>query len=359
MREEKIKLVYVLPDYDPNIGSHFYHVYELLERVKDRLDIYLIIEKANEKPNLEGYSGVYVQRFQFLPFRAFELYIKFLQLRLKGWKTLWIHYSVVAGLMSLDFKMITGMRVFYWNCGLPWKYKRNFIYEGAFRLVLKITTLVTGTEGMKQKYMQEYKLKEKKIVVFPNWINIERFQKWQGKKIEARKELDIEQSKKVVLYAHHLSERKGAHRIVPVAEIMRDTEFLVVGDGPYKKVLSQKSKVQNLSNVRILDSVPNKEIPKYFAASDVFFMPSDEEGFPRVLLESMAMNVPFVASDVGGVREIIPESMQNFVVEHDDIEAYKQKLHELLANPISTGFQEHLRQYDIEEVSKRFLEIVN
>jgi glycosyltransferase involved in cell wall biosynthesis len=59
----------------------------------------------------------------------------------------------------------------------------------------------------------------------------------------------------------------------------------------------------------------------YYRAADLYLMPSEEEGFPRVLLEAMASGCPFVAFDVGGVRDILPDSLAGCVVEKGDVRA--------------------------------------
>ncbi|MER3486106.1 MAG: glycosyl transferase, partial [Chloroflexota bacterium] len=67
--------------------------------------------------------------------------------------------------------------------------------------------------------------------------------------------------------------------------------------------------------------------------ADVFMMPSLEEGFPRVLLEAMATGVPFVAVDVGGVRDILSPHQQRCVVPARDCDAFATRLVELLNDP--------------------------
>ena len=51
--------------------------------------------------------------------------------------------------------------------------------------------------------------------------------------------------------------------------------------------------------IRLEGSVPSRDIPAYYAAADLFIMPSEEEGFGIVLLEAMAAGVPFVTTDEG------------------------------------------------------------
>ena len=344
------KLVYLLPEYREDIGTHFYHNYEFLLRVQNEIDIYLIIERGT-KP--DGFNHVYLQLFHFFPLRVAELFFVFLALRLNGYKIFWTHYSFFGAIVAPIFG-----KSFYWNCGMPWLYKRSATEEYFFRLALRRSLLVTGTDGMKKKYSERYGLKPQRIFVLPNWINIERFAGWRGKREEARERLGIEQDAKVVLFLHHLSKRKGADMIMPVAAGFENDPkviFLVAGAGPLGDRISKK-------NIKLVGEIPQHDVPMYMAAADIFFMPSEEEGFPHVLLEAMAIGVPIVASDVGGVREIVPQELKDFVIPQDP-DLFAEKIKQILNDPslakkLSESEQKWVERYSLEKIQKQFLELI-
>src|SRR3989344_5288987 len=169
-----LRLVYIIPEYDAASASHFYHIHELLERASQDLDIFLVIEKGKVPPKIKNFKGIYVQRFSFPPLRFFELWVLFLYLRFKGWKNFWVHYSLYAAVAALDVNSFLGGKNFYWNCGMPWLYRRNRFHEIIFQLVMRPSTLVTGTVGMKKMYIERYGLSEENVKVMPNWINLAR-----------------------------------------------------------------------------------------------------------------------------------------------------------------------------------------
>lgn len=365
-----LRLVYIIPEYNAASASHFYHIYELLEKVSKDLDIFLVIEKGKTPTLFPNLKGVYLQRFSFPPFRFFELWVLLLYLRIRGWKNFWVHYSFYAAIAALDVNFFLGGKNFYWNCGMPWLYKRSSFNEMIFQFVIRYSTLVTGTDGMKKMYIKRYGLAEKNVKVIPNWINVERFREWQGRKEEARKALGIPVESRVVLFVHHLSQRKGADQILPTAKALQDIPnllFLVVGDGPEYEHL--KLGIMNLKLegvVRLEGMVKNVNIPQYFVASDLLFMPSDEEGFPRVLLETMAVGTPFVASDVGGVLEMIPEETKEFICSPRNVDCFAKKIRELLAKQtpdnrkaLSDLLVRFVNRYDIGNVAERFVQLVN
>ncbi|MFY9462375.1 MAG: glycosyltransferase family 4 protein [Candidatus Sungiibacteriota bacterium] len=356
-------MCYILPSYDTAAGSHFFHLYELLERAARDLDILLIIEKAQVPP-----SGlplrVYCQKFSFLPLRLAELIFIAGLSRLSGTRFFYTHYSFFGALASWLVVRIFGGTAYYWNCGMPWLYQRGFFEETVFRFILRHLILVTGTAGLAAEYLKHYALRADRMRIMPNWITTERFENMAERKI-MRQTLGIADSR-MVLFVHRLSRRKGAHYIPPVAravtEKLRNVIFLIVGIGPESENL--KSEIRNgglEGSVRFAGEIPHRDIPAYFAAADVLFMPSEEEGFPHVLLEAMASGVPYTAGDVGGVRDITPPELQEYIVPSGDVEAYTKNIINLLT--MSDDARRRLfeaeriwvKQYDVSAAEPKFI----
>jgi len=141
----------------------------------------------------------------------------------------------------------------------------------------------------------------------------------------------------------------------------RKAKFLIAGDGPYFKKLKAEIKREKLGKwITLLGSVPNQEIGGLYQKADVFMMPSNEEGFPNVLLESMAMGTPFVATDIGGVRDIVCDSAQEFVVNKGDVNSFSEKMVELLSNKrarsrLSKDGLKHVKQYDVKRIAAQYV----
>ncbi|NLI56859.1 glycosyltransferase family 4 protein, partial [bacterium] len=64
-----------------------------------------------------------------------------------------------------------------------------------------------------------------------------------------------------------------------------------------------------------IGEINNSLVPEYLIESDIFVLPSLSEGFPVVVLEAMASGLPVVATNVGGLPEIIQENKNGFLVE--------------------------------------------
>jgi len=366
---KKEKLCFILPNYNVNEYTHFVYLYDLIRKISKDLDIFLIIERGNKPIDCLGATKCFVSKFSIWPLKIIEIKIAILRARLLGYKTFYVHYSFFSALFASITVKIFGGKVLYWNCGMPWKYKRGYSREYFERMVYKsIDYLVTGTKTMKSLYSQNYSIPESKILILPNWIDITSFKKQLDliDKEEVKKSLDITPDKKIVLFVHHLSERKGAHYLPQIIrETVGNALFLIVGDGPYKAKLCNFVATEELNDrVKILGKLPQNQLAKLYAIADLFIMPSEEEGFPHVLLEAMVAGVPFVAFNVGGVRDIVPLNATFQVVSLGDVDGFIKTTNLLLfgdgynLSSIRDTEFDHVKKYDIQIVSEKFIELL-
>lgn len=140
--------------------------------------------------------------------------------------------------------------------------------------------------------------------------------------------------------------------------------LLIVGDGPERHHLDAEfGRLELSERVRFLGWVSQQEVVKYFAISDVFIMPSEEEGFPHVLLEAMAAEVPFVVFRIGGVGEILSKYLQKYAVEPGNLSLFINQIQSLLylssehIRLLQKKEKICVRQFDLPVVKKRFQEL--
>ena len=89
--------------------------------------------------------------------------------------------------------------------------------------------------------------------------------------------------------------------------------LLLAGEGPYRETLENCVKDAYASEfVHFLGR--RKDVNTILANSDIFVLPSNHEGLPNSLMEAMAMGLPCVATDVGGVRQLITDNSKGIVV---------------------------------------------
>ena len=373
------KLCYILPEYNTQTEQHFYHLYEFLQKLSKKLDIFLIVEKKYGETNLSYIQRIYVQKFKFYPLRFIELLIVTFFVRLMGYNRFYTHYSFFGGICSAIVSKFSKGKSYYWYCaltknmfddrkpsiGLYWA-KFTAIFP-VFLILKMITFLVTGTNYVKTYFCHHFNIHKNKVKIMPNWVNLERFNKKLDRKALLEK-LEISQNQIILSYIHRLSKRKGIHHIIPIAKQLKEELdnfiILVIGDGPHKNKLKELIKLNNLDRFfRVLGNVPNKIIWKYYKISDVYLMPSDLEGFPRVLIEAMAAGTPFVATQVGGVRDIITKQQSLYIVEPKNPYLFAKKIIDLINNPhqrkilARTGL-EHVEKYSLKNVIEIFNKMI-
>jgi len=126
---------------------------------------------------------------------------------------------------------------------------------------------------------------------------------------EARSQLKLPLGQRIVLYAGNIVESKGVVDLVrAVAETGPQAETFhvyLLGGGPYSEPLSIMIKKSGLTDrITLQGPIPNHDMPKWFAACNLFCLPSHSEGCPNVIVEARACGRPVVATHVGGIPEI-------------------------------------------------------
>lgn len=371
------KLVYILPEYNLDVAAHTYHLYEFIEEIGKEIDIFLIIEKANTEPRFRNVKEFYVINCKFSASRAFKTFYAVLKARVKGYKILYTHYSYYGGILGSIIMRLTAGKSLYWSCGMMGEYKRPFSSlsvlkdkiksEYPFWIVLHIVNyLVTGTSTVAKHYAKEFKIPLTKIKIMPNWVNTDRLNPTQFDRAKLREQFNFSKDDKVILFVHRLAARKGADLIPNIASKVvskiQGVKFIIIGEGPLKsKIEKEITKMKLENNVLLKGTVPNKDVVKYFVTSDVFIMPSREEGFPRVLIEATAMGVPFVTTDVGGIPDILTENQKEYMIPSGNWSLFADKVVELLENGgrrrkmVEEGLLS-ISNYSLKRVSKIFQE---
>jgi len=141
-----------------------------------------------------------------------------------------------------------------------------------------------------------------RVTVLRNGVDLELFHPHARE--EARAALGL--SGPSLLSVGHLIERKGHELVIGALPSLPGYRLLIAGDGP------ERIRLENLSNalrvadrVRFLGAVPHEQLHKVYAAADALVLASSREGWPNVLLESMACGTPVVASNIWGNPEVV------------------------------------------------------
>lgn len=375
-------LCYVVPKYDAESEEHFFHTYSFLSELASRVNLAIVVERSKGKLDLPFAKFVYAQRFTFPPLRWLELFLVLFYIRLCGFGKLYVHYSYWAAIIGSIIYRFTLGKSYYWNCGhASWFFDKGFSRKAIadrfsiqwpLKLSIRLCSfLVTGTKHMADYYSKEFGKPASGILVVPNEIDVKRFAS-ATRSAPVERLAGIPRGALSVLFLHRLSPRKGAHLLPVIIRAVVDrfpnAFFIVAGDGPSRAEVERQIGENGLGNrVLFLGWVPNKDVPSLMKACDLLIVPSQEEGFPRVLLEAMAAGVPFVASDVGGVRDITTKEQQEFLVEKAgfdvDAKEFAGKVVALLEGgrlraALAAAGLVKVKEYDLHEVMGAFIKAV-
>jgi len=175
-----------------------------------------------------------------------------------------------------------------------WSFARNTLNRDA-------SALVFVSHALKERAVRAG-LEDNKARVIYNGVNAETFSLKEKKRSSGRRE---------ILFVGRLSPEKGLqflleafHKVIKKNELQ--VKLTIVGDGALKDALYEQVDHLKLGDVvNFVDSMPQKDLAKYYWQADLLCLPSLREGFPCVIIEAMACGTPVVASRVGGIVEII------------------------------------------------------
>ena len=147
-------------------------------------------------------------------------------------------------------------------------------------------------------------------------------------------------AEETVLFVGRLEPRKGLAYLVRAFLRLKPTHprlrLLVVGRDHKRQQEKTMAMVppRLRPDVVFVGSVPQADLPSYYASADLFCAPSlGGESFGYVLVEAMAMGLPVVCSDIGGYRDLVRDDHEGLLVPPRDSEALARALGSLLDNP--------------------------
>lgn len=129
-------------------------------------------------------------------------------------------------------------------------------------------------------------------VVCPNGVDASIFQPaTAAERGDIRRRLGVAEDRPLLVFVGRFVEKKGVHLLRPIAERRPEWSWLLVGSGPGRGPADWA-----LRNVRVLPSMPHRELRDVYAAADLLLLPSVGEGLPMVMLEALACGTPVLTT---------------------------------------------------------------
>ena len=238
-----------------------------------------------------------------------------------------------------------------------WVWKRKMKLFPSLNL-----TLVAPSRAMAARAMASSLLKGKRIEVIPNGIDAGLYRPIP--KDDARDTLGLPRDKKLVLFnalGGFGDGNKGFRYLHAAIEVLRgqglEVELLVVGADQLPSAFGSVP-------THLLGMVAQEErMQVVYAAADVTAVPSLEESLSFTVMESMSCGTPCVASDVGGIPDLVDDGVNGFLCPPRDSEQLSTGIGHLLRDEgrrsefAARGREKVARQFSIDLISQRYLDL--
>ena len=232
---------------------------------------------------------------------------------------------------------------------------------------------VPGIEG--QRYIAAHqeltRLRMPEPIILPNIVDETRFRprrEWDQEQIDAvRMRLGCDSATKLCVIPARLEWYKGLLEFFSLLDVdmLQGWKILVMGSGSLKEKLWQLVEQRNLTkHFQQMDLIPYAEVPIYYAASDLFLLPSLMDRNPLSVVEALHSGLPVAVSELAGnVDEAVTGGRNGWVLPVKNKDRFQYVLREIFSTPIERlqekgkhSFAENAHFWNSKECVKKFLD---
>lgn len=200
-------------------------------------------------------------------------------------------------------------------------------------------------------------LHTRRPVVIANGVDLEAFSPQAADRNAVRAGLGVDPRDYVVAIVAALRpEKRHQDLIAAVAALRaegRPVKLLIVGEGPMRRNLTDLAEKAALQG-QVIFAGDQLDVRPFIIASDVCALCSDTETFPIAALETLALGVPLVASDVGAIHEIVRDGVNGFLYPAGEVAQLTAHLARLsdpdVRTPLSRAARQSVREFDLRRM---------
>jgi glycosyltransferase involved in cell wall biosynthesis len=194
----------------------------------------------------------------------------------------------------------------------------------------------------------------REVKVIANGIDVGLFDR--ARQIDAREKFGLPKDRPVILFSGRMEKRKGIHLCPEICETIlkrHEVAFAFAGAdlfGFMEKELLPRLRSQTLKgSIHYLGKLTLEEVGSCLRQSDLYFMPSLWENCPYSCLEAMTAGRAIVASDAGGLPELIEDGVNGLLARSEDVPAFVRQIERLLEDPALRERLGHAARRTVEE----------
>ncbi|MBI5682460.1 MAG: glycosyltransferase family 4 protein [Deltaproteobacteria bacterium] len=229
--------------------------------------------------------------------------------------------------------------------------------QGQNVLFIAVTTL---SEKEKEEFLSLKIAKKGKILPVPNGLDLSIFSK--AKNGVLRSELGIEEDTTIIGWIGRFEHVKGPDIFLSVCKklfkTVDNTTAVMIGDGSLFNDIKKKIADFGLEKSLLLLGYRN-DVVHILKDIDIFVLTSLNEGQGMVILEAMAAGKPVIATNVGGVAEIVEHGVTGYLVNSEDVDGMTEHIRYLITNKekrkiLGTNGYNRVKGYSFREMVNRF-----
>lgn len=162
-----------------------------------------------------------------------------------------------------------------------------------------------------------------------------------------------------LLLVGKLTAAKGQQIAIESLTELSDFELLLVGEGPDERALRRKADALGVAaRVRFLGAIEHSRLPVIYSAADITVLPSEREGMPNSVIESLACGTRVIATCVGGVPEVLVDSIGGELLAERSPRALAGAVKRLRAAPVDRRqVRDFARRFDWQASTEAQLEV--
>jgi glycosyltransferase involved in cell wall biosynthesis len=223
------------------------------------------------------------------------------------------------------------------------------------RMLKRANKIIAVSHFTKQELLQYYKVKENKIRVIHNGVNIRKFKPAVDKR-KIKKELGFRPDDLAILSVGRLYARKGLFTLIEsmpqVVKRFKKAKLIISGKGQsteVNKLIAHAERLGIRDNIIFTGYYPDNKLPKLYQAADIFAFSTFYEHHPFAILEALSTGLPIVTTRVGGIPEMIESEKNGFLVEPFDHNQITDRILYLFEHPIDALKMGSLARQTAEE----------
>ncbi|SVB37467.1 uncharacterized protein METZ01_LOCUS190321 [marine metagenome] len=198
--------------------------------------------------------------------------------------------------------------------------------------ILRSDGITAVSHYLKDETIRDFDVPAERVKVIPNFVDsiVDR----EPDRGRYRSTMAKEEEKVVM----HVSNFRPVKRVLDVIEIfsgivtVMPARLVMIGDGPERSAAMERAKILGIAD-KVTFLGKHSHVDELLSCADLFLLPSSSESFGLAALEAMATGTPVVASNVGGIKEVIVDGETGYLCEVGDVRKMTDSSIQLLSSP--------------------------